>query len=359
MDTTLELKNAVQDLQQRAIGRVNEVETKQREIADRLWSLEQRGTAGPTLPGGGIVHKSIGSQVAEAIVAELPAIEKHGRTRFTIKAAGDPVLTGSVGTIATLGPLLTPAAVTGIAAVLPMPSTPNSTQVKYSRYTGLEGGAAVQAGEGTAKAKITPNFTLITQDAITLAGLTKVSRQALADQNELTRTVNNVIGRQLYLALDALLVNGGTGFATGYEGLATSYTSLVYQGMADAVSEGVSTMQLAGFSPNAVLLNPADWLAITVAKALGSGEYLSGSYLQALPQALRGLSVGLSGNVDAGKALLMDTAFLECVVMQNMTFEIGLDGDDFSKNLATILGEMRVAPIFLATGAARLITPKA
>jgi len=117
-------------------------------------------------------------------------------------------------------------------------------------------------------------------------------------------------------------------------------------------------MQVAGFNPDTVVLNPADWLAICVAKASGSGEYLSGAYLAPLPELLRGLRVVLSSTVTAGKVLLADSSQLELLIVDDMTVEIGTSGDDFTKNVRTILGEMRVIPTFRAVGAARLITPK-
>ena len=41
------------------------------------------------------------------------------------------------------------------------------------------------------------------------------------------------------------------------------------------------------------------------------------------------------------------------------SFEVAYAGDDLTKNLATMLMETRVAPVFRTVGAARLITPKA
>ena len=42
-----------------------------------------------------------------------------------------------------------------------------------------------------------------------------------------------------------------------------------------------------------------------------------------------------------------------------MTVEIGYVNDDFTRNKATVLGELRVIPIYRAATAARLVTPKA
>jgi hypothetical protein len=72
---------------------------------------------------------------------------------------------------------------------------------------------------------------------------------------------------------------------------------------------------------------------------------------------MRGLRVLLSPSVDAGKALLMDTAHVELLVVDGFVVEAAYADDDFSKNLISLRGETRVIPVFLSVGAARLITP--
>ena len=116
-------------------------------------------------------------------------------------------------------------------------------------------------------------------------------------------------------------------------------------------------MQVAGFNPDLVALNPLDWLALNVAKG-SDGQYLSGSYLGEMPSGMRGLRVVISPAIAAGKALLMDSSHSEVIVVDRFSVEIGTDGNDFTKNLATLLGEIRVIPIFRTVGSARLITPK-
>lgn len=94
-------------------------------------------------------------------------------------------------------------------------------------------------------------------------------------------------------------------------------------------------------------------------KTRNRDHYLSGNYLGAMPQEMRGLRVVLSPSVAAGKALLIDSSHFELLVVDDFSVEIAYDGNDFTKNLVTMLGELRAIPIFLTTGAARLITPKA
>ena len=57
--------------------------------------------------------------------------------------------------------------------------------------------------------------------------------------------------------------------------------------------------------------------------------------------------------------MVVDSSQVELLVVEDITVEVGLVDDDFTKNVRIILGEIRVIPTFRAVGAARLITPKA
>lgn len=333
------------------------------ELSDRILNLEQKGTARKDVEINGGAGVSLGEQFCRKFKEHRDFFEKTRSVRlevpFDLKAAGDPVGLTSGRSIMS-GPVGAPVGgVIGFQNALPTRPSPGVSALEYSRFTGTQGAAAQQAAEGDAKAAVRPDHSLIVQSGLTVAGYSKMSRQALNDSAELVRSIDITLSRSVGTALDVLLVNGGTGFVGGFEALATAYTSLVYQGMADAVSEGVSTMQVAGFSPDVVALNPADWLATVVKKGTANDHYLSGSYLGALPQEMRGLRVVISPSVDSGKALLIDSGHCELMIVDNFSIEMAYSGDDFTKNLITVLGEARVIPVFRSVGAARLITPKA
>lgn len=325
-------------------------------LADRLTHLEQKSSAafsGPTSKSAGL-----GAQVWKAMQDNADLLRKTDRVRLEIKAAGDALTTTSARTIQG-GVVGTPAGMAlGVHLALPTRGIGAVSAYEYSKYLALEGAAAQQAAEGDAKAAVRPTFSLITQPALTIAGYSKISKQALSDSNELKQAVDITLRRSIYKALDSILNTGTWGGANGFLAHATAYTSLVYTGLADAASEGVAFMQEAGFSPDTVVMKPGDWLAITTAKATG-GEYLSGSYLAPLPELLRGLKVVLSPTITAGKVMLLDSSQCELLVVEDLGIEIGTDQDDFTRNIRTILGEMRVIPTFRAVGAGRLITPKA
>jgi hypothetical protein len=331
------------------------IKTMQNEHGYRLLELEQRGGHLP----GEVTGKtgSLGSEFLKAFDKNRDLFEKTRSVRLEIKAAGDAITTSSGRTIVSGGVGAPGANLLGLQNALTVRPAPGTSAVEYSRYTGQQGAAAVQAGEGAAKAAVRPDHTLITQSALTIAGFSKMSRQSMNDSAELRRAVDTTLTRSVNTALDVALTTGGNGFAGGFAALATAYTSLVYTALVDAISEGVATMQTAGFAPDVVAVSPADWLAITVMKST-TGEYLSGAYLGAMPAEMRGLRVVLSPSVAAGKALLIDSTHTELLVVDGFMVEVGYVGDDFTNNLATILGEMRAIPVFRTVGSARLITPK-
>ena len=337
--------------------KMHSFKTEQAVLADRLLQVEQKGSSrydGP-IDGG----DSLGSQVVKAFQANADTLAKSKSLRLEIKAAGDTITTTSGrtnigGGVGAPGSSL----MLGVQNGLSVRNASGTSASEYFRYTGTQGAAAVQAGEGAAKAAVRPDHTMITQSALTIAGYSKISRQALSDSAELKSAIDITLRRSVNTSLDSILNAGNVTPAwTGLLPLATAYTSVVYQ-LVDAISEAVSTMQVAGFVPDVVALNPVDWLQITVARGI-DGHPLSGAYLGTLPEAMRGLRVVLSPGVTVGKALVMDSGQIELLVSDDFAVEFGYVNDDFTKNLVTILGEMRVIPIFRSVGAARLITPMA
>lgn len=349
--------NTVMKSLDRFEGTLSSVKNQQEEFAVRLLELEQ-GSVKSLNHVGGSGGESIGAQVVKQFKDNAEIFSKTKSLRLEIKAATDAITTSSGRAIQSGGVGFVTGGVLGLQNALPTRSV-HVTALEYSRFIGTQGAAGVQSAEGAEKAAVRPDHSLIVQNALTIAGFAKMSRQALSDSEELRRAVEVTLARSVATAMDAALVDGCAGFAGGFTALATASTSLVYVDLVDAISEGASVMQTAGFSPNVVALNPADWLSIAVAKSDLDGHYLSGSYLGSVEMNLRGLRVVLSPSIAAGKAMVMDSSHSELLVVDNFTVEIGFTGDDFVKNLAVLLGEMRVLPVHRTLGSMRLVTPKA
>jgi len=339
---------------------IGDVQIKQKEHSDEILMLKQRGVhmgGNEAITGNA---SGLGAEVSAKLRENSDLLAKTRSLRLETKAAGDVITTTMARTILT-GGVGSPAGVSlGVQNAFRVTQAGGVSAHEYSRFLAVEGAAGVQAGEGVAKAAVRPTFELINQPALTVAGYSKLSKQALNDSNELRAAVDVTLVRSCATALDAALMAGNvTPAFSGLLTLATAYTSLVYTAMWDAASEAVATMQVAGFQPDTVLLSPADWLAVQTAINPTSDDYYSGSYLAPLAESLRGLRVVVSPSMTTGKVMVVDSAHIEMLAVDNFSVEVGYENDDFTKNIATLLGEMRVIPVYRATGAARLITPKA
>ena len=101
-----------------------------------------------------------------------------------------------------------------------------------------------------------------------------------------------------------------------------------------------------GFAADGIMMNPADWYSLRIAKASGTGEYFGGGFFgaQNIPN-LWGIPVCVTTSIAAGK--IMVGAFKTCgSVVQNggVSVEaVNTNEDDFVKNLMTIRAEERLA----------------
>ena len=83
------------------------------------------------------------------------------------------------------------------------------------------------------------------------------------------------------------------------------------------------------------------------------GHYLSAAGL--LRDA--GLSLALSSSITAGKALLLDPAFVGFLSSGTTRIQIGTTGDQFVRNQRTMRAETELIPFLADFEAAMLVTP--
>lgn len=324
-------------------------------LESALTELGQNATGMKSMPGG--TADTLGAQVAAKFEENRELFGKTKSLRLEVKAAGDAVTTSSGRSIIAGGVGAIQGGIIGLQNAMPSRRAPNTSSVEYSRFTGTQGAAAVQAGEGAGKAAIRPDHTIITQSSLTVAGYTKMSRQALSDSEELKRAVNITLMRSVGSALDAALFDGNiTPAWAGFGALATGFSTSTYPALVDSISAAAADMQGDGFVPDVVCMSPAAWLGICTATGTLNDHYLSGSYLGAIEPNLRGLRVVLSPSVTAGSAMVLDSSHCELIVADGFSIEVGYSGDDFTKNLVTVLGELRVIPIFRTAGSALLVS---
>jgi HK97 family phage major capsid protein len=182
----------------------------------------------------------------------------------------------------------------------------------------------------------------------TVAHWLKVSNQLLADAPAVAAYINLRLRDGIEQKIDSelLLGNGTTPNLSGLTdgGNFTAYTATSGDNLIDAISRAKYALWANGYTPDAVIVNPADWGAMEIAReGAGTGAYLYGTPGQMANNNPFGLRIVLSNNMPAGS--FMVGAFGRSTMVYNRegtVVEMGYVNDDFTKNLVTIRAEARL-----------------
>lgn len=353
MSSYAEVLKAIADIEDKVLS-------KQREMADDILFLKQRGIA---MPDDGLARKgrAPGAIIAEAIDAEFGALQKNRTLGLQVKAfAGTPIGSGDVSTGTSLPGIAAPVGVYhGILDVLPAKPQGSTSSLRYVRENiSLQtGNTDVQAGEGAAKSWMQPGFEVINQSPITIAGLAKLTEQSVRNQTELIAAVEGILRRDIALQLDQkVLLGNATPAWTGLIPLATLDTSGLFGERVDAIMECSTTMEILGAMPTVVMMQAGDWLQTALDKD-SVGSYKNGAYLRDIERRIGRARVGLSINVTAARALLIDPGFVEIYASQEVNVTMAYVNDDLEKNLISLRVEAEFIPVLRSTRGIRLSAP--
>ena len=187
---------------------------------------------------------------------------------------------------------------------------------------------AVQSAEGAAKTQVAIKGAQVELVLPTWQAYEKISTHALADHPEVAGAAERILTGAVLRAADA---GAWTRLVAGSTAITAS---------ADAISTIVltaATIAAAGGSGIRAIVNPLDWANVLLTRTDGSGEWLG------LPPGVQMPPIVQSSGIPSGKLLVTagdDGAFT--VVRQAIDVQIGLDADDFTKNLRTMLVEGRM-----------------
>ena len=211
----------------------------------------------------------------------------------------------------------------------------------------MEGAPAV-TNEGAAKPQV--HFKDPTPKTVSLAKVAchiKESDEYINDYAFLASAINGRLLYQLGLVEQNKLVYDLSN-TSGIQSDTTNWTALsAATDIADLLLQAAMDVQeQSGFAADGIVINPADWYTLRVAKASGTGEYFGGGFFgaQNIPN-LWGIPVCVTSAVNAGTAIV--GAFKTCAsVVTNGGVRVestNSDQDDFIKNLMTIRAEERLA----------------
>lgn len=205
--------------------------------------------------------------------------------------------------------------------------TISSGSFEYVKYTWDDNAAVV--AEGAVKPESTITEQLVTDHLDTIAHWTQLTRQALEDSARVRSVVDGkltkgVLRKQHDSIGDALVAATLPAVTGGGDLLA-------------AIRVGIGTVQAAGWAPNAVLLNPADWadLDIGIMGSTLNGPTVHQSFFGLRPVAHAGQAAGTAtvGAFDEGLTLFRRSGV--------SVYATDSHDATFISNIITLLAEAR------------------
>lgn len=253
------------------------------------------------------------------------------------------------------GIIANPNRVLTIRDMLPVGRT-TSNLIQFTRENVFTNSAGPQyaspARENVTKPESGITFTLENAPVVTLAHFIPVSRQVLDDAPQLQSYVNGRLTYGLKLEEEDQLLNG-TGLSGNIGGILKSGNYTAYNRTAtgdtalDTLRKAITQAALAEYPVDAFVLNPEDWEAIELLKTT-TGEYIFADDMgpvNALGPRLWGRRVVVTNSIAQG-TFLAGAFMMGASIWDRMDAAVQIsyeDGDNFKKNMATLLAEERLA----------------
>ena len=365
-DTAKKMQAEIEEAKSASVESKNENEAlakKYLELADRCVELEQRGDE---------INLEMADTVGAQVIKNadyLSMVERRtGVMRMDTKTAIINTFPAS-----SVQPLVQGDRQGGISAVpnrrltikdiLPVGAT-SSNLVEFTRENAFTNNAGVQrdtasplaAIENVTKPESAVTFTFLTMAVTTLAHFIPLSKQVLADSPMIESYINGRLAYGLALKEETQILKGlGTGGEyTGIQTVATAYTaeSPNLTNEIDIIRDAITQAQVAEYSPNFLVLNPADWDSVQRRKVGTSDDrYVYGDpNMSWLATPLWGLTPVITNSQTAGTFLIGDSNGCMVFDRQQSSIEIAYEnGTDFVKNMATIRAELRGCVVVFRT----------
>lgn len=342
---TNETKNALTVLSEKAT-----------EIVDRLVALEQKGR---TMPADTQRALSLGEQFVKQDGFEKWAAGRAGALRMEVKTAivnatqntSQPLVDG----MRVPGIIFEPNRAFTVRDLLPVGRT-GSNLIEYTRENVFTNNAGPQysspARENVAKPESGITFTLETAPVVTLAHFIPVSKQVLSDAPQLQSYINSRLMYGLKLEEEDQLLNGdGTG--GGLSGILKAGNFTAYNRTTsgdtktDVLRRSLTQVQLSEYMADAIVLHPADWEEIELQKT-SYGEYIYHSAngpTSMMGPTLWGRRVVPTQSIAEGTFLTGAFGMgAQVWDREQSAVQVSYEhSDNFTKNMATILAEERLA----------------
>lgn len=345
---------------------VESLSTKANEIGNRLDKLEAwKNTNGVNSDS----IKSLGERLVESDSFKSMQERGRGTASFSAKGAEYRAIINATGQNQPLVPaqrdpriLIEPQRRLRIRDLIPSGRT-SSNLIEVPYENSFTDNAGPQAGnspteyENVAKNESDATFRLDSTPVTTLAHFIHASKQVLADAAQLSSYIDTRLRYFLKLEEEAELINGSGNsgnlrglwtYRTAYSPTATSQNDTKI----DTLRRAKLQMQQNEYDPTVIVVNPTDWAEIEMIKD-SQGRYIWSDPTAVNGRPMWGVPVVATNSMTAGRFLLVDTAQASMIWdREDMSVSVSTEeGNNFTKNMVTILAEERLAHVIYLTRA--------
>jgi len=218
----------------------------------------------------------------------------------------------------------------------------------------LQATSATATGSAFIKAESDLDWGNATVTLNSIAHWLRASKQIIADVPYLAGLVESQAAAGVMNKFENLFFTA-TSAANGWNGVdnttgiqTQSFSTSVIQSIRKGMTKLQTNTDLGNYVPNAIFMHPTDWEGLQLLTTTASG----GDYVLANPSfggvnTLFGVPVVVSANVPVGFAYVGDWSLVQIFDRQSTALYISdSDGNNFTRNLVTLLVEARVAAGF-------------
>lgn len=228
-------------------------------------------------------------------------------------------------------------------------ATIRGNKVTWVNKEANEGGAGMTA-EGAAKSQMSWTYTEESADVKKITAYVKVSKESLDDLDFLRSEINTDLREAVELKLDEQ-ISSGTGVGQNLKGIltyaptfsvtGTSFATAVFNAnRLDVLRTAVALVRKNRFNANYIVISPMDAALMDLEKGT-DGHYIMPPFVTADGARIAGVRVIENEAIAEGNFLVGDFTKSNLRIREEININLGYENDDFTKNLVTILAEMR------------------
>ena len=224
-----------------------------------------------------------------------------------------------------------------------LPRLPVGSKTReFNQLDGYTNLAAIQAAEGADLGQTAAPTDLKSVKIATIGHYLKMSEQVAADVPLLRQQMDSLIRYGVMAKASAEIIAGTGSVIEGLQEQAGSFVAASDSTIADGIGQAATSLLVAGWQPNVVVMHPNLWQAIRAERSLTENLYIAGNWAMPAPMTMWGMTVVLDPSVSQTVPMVLDASQVAILDRQEARVELGRSGTDFTDATVTLRAMIRV-----------------